>query len=410
MSPGTQTATSKGSPDADGRGAEALPEIYQSGLEELEAASRKEDLRAQGRPMSFILQRPFSRVAGHSWRAELPAGMFPDSDDVSDPNRSCLALREDGADLGPPHTAHQIIEQQGHGQFSHWAGEFRFAASDNSDPNTNGRTYEVRWDSELYFDRRVNYALATLKSWAAFLPGGLSAFKSRAVLEVGPGRDMGTILLFAALGATRVCGVDRFKGAWQDGWHDVFISKLRSAAPGLGVAIDDAVMTEALARKSLEVGPIEFFGEPFEEVGDRLANSFDVGVSHSTFEHFYSVEQAARALATCLRLGGIGVHSVDFRDHANFGQPLEFLLIGDPEYEDLAVNSNYGRGNRMRAPKMIEVLKQAGFAKVDCHRRDIADAAYLDAFIPRLRSSRGTFADMTASDLEVLSAVLVLLK
>jgi hypothetical protein len=360
--------------------------------------------------MSFVLQRPFGLVAGHSWRAKLPAGMFPDSDDVSDPSRSCLALREDGVDLGPPHTSHQIIEQQGRGQFSHWAGEFRFATSDNSDPNTNGRTYEVRWDSDLYFDRRVSYALATLESWAAFIPGGLSAFKGRDVLEVGPGRDMGTILLFAALGATRVCGVDRFKGAWQEGWHDVFISRLRSAAPGLGIAIDDAVMTEALARKSLEVGPIEFFDESFEKVGDRLANSFDIGVSHSTFEHFYSVEQAARALATCSRSGSISVHSVDFRDHANFGEPLEFLLIGDREYEDPAVNNNYGRGNRMRAPKMIEVLKQAGFAKVDCHRRDIVDTAYLGAFVPRLRSSKGTFAHATVGDLEVLSAVIVLMK
>jgi hypothetical protein len=334
--------------------------------------------------------------------------MFPDSDDVSDPSRSCLALREDGVDLGPPHSAHQMIEQQGRGQFAHWAGEFRFATSDNSDPNTNGRTYEVRWDSNLYFDRRVDYALGTLSSWAAFLPGGLSFFKGRTVLEIGPGRDMGTVLLLAALGATRVCGVDRFKGAWQDGWHDTFVLKLRSGAARLGVAIDDTVMTQAVDQKSLETGPIEFFAEPFEEVGRRLASSFDVSVSHSTFEHFYSVEQAARALATCSRPGSLGVHNVDFRDHANLGEPLKFLLIDDRQYSDPAINSHYGRGNRVRAPEMIGILRKAGFSRVDCHPTDVVRPDYLTWFVDQLGRSGSSYAHLTTADLEILSATLVL--
>lgn len=360
--------------------------------------------------MSFVLQRPFPHVAGFSWGANFPAETFPESDDVSDPSRSCLALQEDGIDLGPPHTAHQLIEQQGRGAFSHWAGELRLSSSDNSDPNLNGRTYEIRWDSDMYFARRVQYALNTLRSWAAYLPNGLPSFKGCAVLEIGPGRDMGTLLLVAALGATRVCGVDRFKGAWQNGWHDAFIDRLIREAPQLGVALDVSVMREALDRKTMEAGPIEFFVEPFESVGDRLAKGFDLSVSHSTFEHFYSVEQAAAALAACMRAGSVGVHNVDFRDHANFGEPLEFLLIEDGRYADPAVNNHYGRGNRVRVPQMVELLRQAGFATVDVHPTEIISAQRLASFLPRLRGACNSFQNLAESDLEILSAVLVLKK
>jgi hypothetical protein len=69
--------------------------------------------------------------------------MFLISDGEADPSGSCLTLSEDGVDLGPPHAAHQLIEQEGRGRFSHWKDGFRFAASDSSDPNSNGRTYEV---------------------------------------------------------------------------------------------------------------------------------------------------------------------------------------------------------------------------------------------------------------------------
>lgn len=360
--------------------------------------------------MSYVLKRPFTHVNGHCWRAEPPHELFPESDDVTDPSRSCLALQEEGRELGPPHTAHQLIESSGGGAFSHWAGEFRFSSSDNTDPNGNGRTYEVRWDADLYFSRRVSYALATIRSWAAYLPGGVSFFRGRDVLEIGPGRDMGTMLLIAALGARRVCGVDRFKGAWQDGWHDQFIAKLKAQAQSLGSELDTSVMDSALKLKQLDVAPVEFFADAFEEAGARMPNSFDVSVSHSTFEHFYSVAEASCALAAGMRPGGLGIHSVDFRDHANVGEPLKFLAIEDGVYADPAVNNHYGRGNRVRAPETMRMLRDAGFTAVNCHPSEIVQPEYLAGFLPQLRASPSSYAQTPTADLQVLSATLVIRK
>ena len=337
--------------------------------------------------MSLTLAGPYAHAGGHCWSLALSASDFPGSDDVSDPSRSCLLLREDGCELGPPHTAHQLLIRDGGGAYSHWSDVLWFSTSDNSDPNENGRAYSVELDEDRYFARRVDYAVDTLNGWAHFLPGGLAAFRGRAVLEIGPGRDMGTALLIAALGARRVCAVDRFTGAWREGWHDRFIGKLRGALDRLVAETDPAMLDAAVASRRLDVGPIRFVGGAFESLIDE-ADAFDVSVSHSTFEHFYSVEQAARALSSCTRTGGVGVHDVDFRDHANFGEPLKFLLIEATAYADPAVNSDYGRGNRVRADQMGSLLRQAGFAEVAFHPAVLADPGYVDSLLAQLPSGR----------------------
>ena len=59
-----------------------------------------------------------------------------------DTTKSTVVLLEDGRPLGPPHTPSKVID----GSYSHRRGEgIVFSASDNSNPNTNGRTYSVTW-------------------------------------------------------------------------------------------------------------------------------------------------------------------------------------------------------------------------------------------------------------------------
>jgi len=41
------------------------------------------------------------------------------------------------------HAIHGDIAKQGNGRYSHWGNSLVFSASDNSDPNTNGRSYWV---------------------------------------------------------------------------------------------------------------------------------------------------------------------------------------------------------------------------------------------------------------------------
>jgi hypothetical protein len=70
----------------------------------------------------------------------------PSLDDLSDtpeaPKRSPFLLYENDRLLGPPHSEHADILENGHGRFSHWIGSgFIFSTSDGTNPKSNGRTY-----------------------------------------------------------------------------------------------------------------------------------------------------------------------------------------------------------------------------------------------------------------------------
>ena|ERR1700760_323592 len=90
------------------------------------------------------LRRPFRQMKhAHSYAAIVNRPDFvPDSETF----QSGLLLYEDGKLIGPPHAAFNDIAQQGGGRYLYTADRqftLIFSTSDNSDPNTNGRSYRV---------------------------------------------------------------------------------------------------------------------------------------------------------------------------------------------------------------------------------------------------------------------------
>lgn len=79
----------------------------------------------------------FEPDTGHAWRMPAP-----------DPAVSRIELFEDGKPLGPGGAMHVDIRERGLGAWSHWdfASRFHvlFSTSDNSDPNENGRRYDLK--------------------------------------------------------------------------------------------------------------------------------------------------------------------------------------------------------------------------------------------------------------------------
>lgn len=92
------------------------------------------------------LERPFQHDGGHAWVARAPWRSIGDTADQ--PFRSTAGLYEDGVHLNHAHAPHADIRIWGRGTYSHYGSEIRFSTSDNSDPNVNGRRYEV----DLNFD------------------------------------------------------------------------------------------------------------------------------------------------------------------------------------------------------------------------------------------------------------------
>lgn len=91
---------------------------------------------------TITLARPFVKNGGLSYFKDLPQLDTP-GDTVEAPSRSTLMACEDNSPLGPMHVSHADIAKNGQGRYSHWGNSIVFSTSDNSDPNTNGRTYTV---------------------------------------------------------------------------------------------------------------------------------------------------------------------------------------------------------------------------------------------------------------------------
>lgn len=65
------------------------------------------------------------------------------ADTNESPRESTLVVLEDGHALGPRHSLHAKIREDGGGRYSHWNGILIWSTPDNSDPRSNGRLYSI---------------------------------------------------------------------------------------------------------------------------------------------------------------------------------------------------------------------------------------------------------------------------
>ncbi len=86
---------------------------------------------------SVLASAGFQPEKGHAFIVPFTGGGPSDQQ-----GRSSLRLRENGRDLAA-HASHERIRTVGAGCFSHWGDSLYVATSDNSDPRTNGRRYDV---------------------------------------------------------------------------------------------------------------------------------------------------------------------------------------------------------------------------------------------------------------------------
>jgi hypothetical protein len=88
-----------------------------------------------------VLKKPFDSRGGFSWSAEIPIYLRGDALK----RRIPFQLFENETPVKANSNANHIdIKTLGEGRHAFWTDLFCFSASDNSDPNSNGRSYELR--------------------------------------------------------------------------------------------------------------------------------------------------------------------------------------------------------------------------------------------------------------------------
>jgi 2-polyprenyl-3-methyl-5-hydroxy-6-metoxy-1,4-benzoquinol methylase len=90
-----------------------------------------------------MLEPPFRESSGHMFYLSRPDLTHLADNAHESLNDSPVYIFENGRQLPHPHALHADIAKVGLGRFSHWGQDLLLSTSDNTNPNSNGRTYEV---------------------------------------------------------------------------------------------------------------------------------------------------------------------------------------------------------------------------------------------------------------------------
>ena len=121
-------------------------------------------------PIGAVQTEQGFAFVGHTGRPEV----------ASHVSLQATALLEDGVQLGLRNAQHSEIREVGLGRYSFWQDYVLFAASDNSDPRTNGRRYSMTFPRmsrqvarAIYGTTLLVFLLAIGCTWAALRAGAL---------------------------------------------------------------------------------------------------------------------------------------------------------------------------------------------------------------------------------------------
>lgn len=241
-------------------------------------------------------------------------------------------------------------------------------------------------------DAAVAYALGVIQDQAMVIERADISAAGATVLELGPGPDFGAALALASKGA-KVIVADRFLSGWQEDYHREFYRRLADAYNGPNEQI------LAASRGGYEATALIRLSEPAEAMPSIPSGAVDFTYSGAVLEHVMDIGAVAKEIARVTRPGGRGAHHIDLRYHSNFDRPLDHLLMPEDQFAMVARDTQHDFGNRLRASEFEAALAAAGF--VVLARSSVAQAspAYLDEFIPSLRTARSAYRLWPAEDL-----------
>lgn len=217
----------------------------------------------------------------------------------------------------------------------------------------------------------VDYATWTFENCAAQIRARRSI--SGTVLEVGPGGNVATTLLFLKNGCERGYCVDVFP----------LISNQAHLYRELADNAED--LLERIEYRCPE--GIEDIGLP--------DGTIDIIFSNACLEHVADPAAAVRRMASLLSPGGVMTHGIDLRDHRDFARPHDFLRY--PDWVWQAASSRRIHTNRWRASDWQRAFEGAGLVDVSVDVRE--DLPVTDA--QRRRFNR-RFRNMSLDDLAIL--------
>jgi SAM-dependent methyltransferase len=174
-----------------------------------------------------------------------------------------------------------------------------------------------------------------------------------AILEIGPGANLGALFCFAASGWTRVAGIDVAEvnapspefyatlrdylsvvGGWR--WWRQFATAAYANVtfPKLADGLDAGALLRSIDYRA----PVAVPALPFED------GAFDVVYSVAAMEHIEDPRGMVAEMHRVLRRGGVAIHEIDLTHHGSI-DPLKFLEWGEDEWAMRTRAEHYGAGH-----------------------------------------------------------------
>lgn len=234
---------------------------------------------------------------------------------------------------------------------------------------------------------------------------------ARRIMEVGPGRNIGTSLLWWSHESARVSSTVDVTVVLWDVYRNAEVSRdawMNCAADLLENRPKDAFVNDKMFDLLCKIAHgdivpnIEYAVCSYSELLHSCrGNGFDLIYSHAALEHAWFIKETWDSLSQLTSEGGWFSHRIDLADHgrreSNYIEMLEW-----PEFAYwLTMRFIPGAVNRWRAMDHIAYLKQCGFRILNVERE-------IRARLPQTKSVLATpFRDMDELELRTTAVDIV---
>lgn len=276
----------------------------------------------------------------------------------------------------------------------------------------------------------VRYAFSCFDAYLARFPR--ERIRQAHICEIGPGKNLAVCLIFKSLGAEKVYAVDKYLKPWVEEYHVPFYRLLAEAVLSRWPNADTSALDACVERGEHAAIGLLALAEDAETLTGIPDASIDLLCSWASLEHLYDPPTAFARFAAVTKPEGIGLHQVDFRDHHDFTNPLEFLLhhyrwneepnagtyawlaqrlghsVEQARLESPNANRSIRRvcgynGNSYRHTDYNVLWQNNGFDIVQFQPNMNATDDYLDNFLPRLAEAATQCLALTREELGVIS-------
>ncbi len=241
--------------------------------------------------------------------------------------------------------------------------------------------------------RAVIYCLEVVENWRKALTSyniGDHPFRDKAILELGPGSDLGTGIVILALGAKSYTAVDIncLIHKTPPCFYSMLLSYLKKL-PGYSNA--EIVVNDFLNGKFSE--RFSYIYTPCFDLQKISSKEFDLLVSQAVLEHIVDTREMFQVLYPRLRPNAVMIHEVDLGTHTGLIRsldPLNHLRYSDTLWNLLRFD---GSPNRLRMDDYERILCELEFEKIEAKQITVLDEMYVNRSKPYLSSKFRKYSD-----------------